>query len=78
MELCMQTPLLSFLLNLVLSVGNIMLPIEDLMVNGRCIATTGGRRLFDIYIYMSVDLLKRRVATYTVGAVGSCRSLTAT
>jgi hypothetical protein len=42
----MQTPLLSLLLNLVLSVGNIMLPIEDLMVDGGCIATTGGRRLF--------------------------------
>jgi hypothetical protein len=46
MEICMQTPLLSLLLNLVLSVGNVMLPIEDLMVDGGCIATTGGRRLF--------------------------------
>jgi hypothetical protein len=44
-----------FLLNLVLSMGNIMLPIEDLMVDGGCIATTGGRRLFCIYIY--IDLL---------------------
>jgi hypothetical protein len=42
----MQTPLLSLLLNFVLSVGNVMLPIEDLMVDGGCIATTGGRRLF--------------------------------
>jgi hypothetical protein len=48
MEICMQTPLLSLLLNLVLSVGNVMLPIEDLMVDGGCIATTGGRRLFCI------------------------------
>jgi hypothetical protein len=48
MEICMQTPLLSLLLNLVLSVGNDMLPIEDLMVDGGCIATTGGRRLFCI------------------------------
>jgi hypothetical protein len=42
----MQTPLLSLLLNLVLSVGNVILPIEDLMVDGGCIATIGGRRLF--------------------------------
>jgi hypothetical protein len=40
--------LLSLLLNLVLSVENVMLPIEDLMVDGGCIATTGGRRLFCI------------------------------
>jgi hypothetical protein len=40
--------LLSLLLNLMLSVGNVMLPIEDLMVDGGCIATTGGRRLFCI------------------------------
>jgi hypothetical protein len=46
MKICMQTSLFSLLLNLVLSVGNVMLPIEDLMVDGRCIATTGGRRLF--------------------------------
>jgi hypothetical protein len=51
MEICMQTSLLSLLLNLVLSVENIMLPIEDLIVDGGCIATTGGRRLFCIYIY---------------------------
>jgi hypothetical protein len=37
------------LLNLVLSVGNVMLPIEDLMVDARCVATTSGRRLFCIY-----------------------------
>jgi hypothetical protein len=36
------------LLNLVLSVGNVMLPIKDLMVNARCVVTTGGRRLFCI------------------------------
>jgi hypothetical protein len=39
MRICMQTPLLSPLLNLVLSVGKGMLPIEDLMVDGGCIAT---------------------------------------
>jgi hypothetical protein len=49
MGICMQTPLLSLLLNLVLSVGKVMLPIEDLMVDGGCIATTGGRRLFCIF-----------------------------
>jgi hypothetical protein len=54
MGICMQTPLLSLLLNLVLSVGKVMLPIEDLMVDGGCIATTGGRRLFCIYILYSV------------------------
>jgi hypothetical protein len=46
----MQTLLLSLLLNLVLSVGNVMLPIKDLIVDGRCIATTGGRRLFCIVL----------------------------
>jgi hypothetical protein len=51
MRICMQTPLLSLLLNLVLLVGKVMLPIEDLMVDGGCIATTGGRRLFCIYVY---------------------------
>jgi hypothetical protein len=51
MEICMQTPLLSLLLNLVLSVENVMLPIDDLMVDGGCIATTGGRRLFCIETY---------------------------
>jgi hypothetical protein len=57
MEICMQTLLLSLLLNLVLSVGNAMLPIEDLMVDGGCIATTDGRRLFCkiIYIYLHGD-----------------------
>jgi hypothetical protein len=39
------------LLNLVLSVENVMLPIEDLMVNAICIATTGGRRLFCYFIF---------------------------
>jgi hypothetical protein len=53
MEICIQTPLLSLLLNLVLSVGNVMLPIEDLMVDGGCIATTGGRRLFCLYYIAS-------------------------
>jgi hypothetical protein len=55
MGICMQTPLLSLLLNLVLSVGKIMLPIEDLMVDGGCIATTGGRRLF---CYLLLSFLK--------------------
>jgi hypothetical protein len=50
MGICMQTMLLSLLLNLVLSVGKIMLPIEDLMVDGGCIATTSGRRLFCIHV----------------------------
>jgi hypothetical protein len=50
MEICMQTSLLSLLLNFMLSVGNIMLPIENLMVDGGCIATTGGRRLFCLYL----------------------------
>jgi hypothetical protein len=49
MEICMQTSLLSLLLNLVLSVENVMLRIEDLMVDGGCIAITGGRRLFYIF-----------------------------
>jgi hypothetical protein len=50
MEICMQASLLSLLLNLVLSVGNVMLPIEDLMVDGGCLATSGGRRLFCILL----------------------------
>jgi hypothetical protein len=50
MEICMQTPLLSLLLNLVLSVGNVIFPIKYLMVDGGCIATTGGRRLFCIFV----------------------------
>jgi hypothetical protein len=37
-------------LNLVFSVGNVMLPIKDLMVDTRCVATTGDRRLFCIYL----------------------------
>jgi hypothetical protein len=42
------------LLNLVLPVGKVMLSIANLMVDGGCIATTGGRRLFclNIYIYI--------------------------
>jgi hypothetical protein len=52
MEICMQTPLLSLMLNRMLSVGNVMLPIEDLMVDGGCIATTGGRRLFCLFYYI--------------------------
>jgi hypothetical protein len=51
MRICMQTPLLSLLLNLMLSVEKVMLPIEDLMVDGGCIATTGGRRLFCLYLF---------------------------
>jgi hypothetical protein len=35
-----------------LSVGNVMLPIEDLMVDGGCIATTGGMRLFCLVIFI--------------------------
>jgi hypothetical protein len=62
MEICMRTSLLSLLLNLVLSVGNVMLPIEDLMVDSGCIATTGGRRLFcftwiSLYIYTNTWLM---------------------
>jgi hypothetical protein len=48
MGICMQTSLLFLLLNLMLLVGKVMLPIEDLMVDGGCIATTSGRRLFCI------------------------------
>jgi hypothetical protein len=55
MGICMQTPLISLLLNLVLSVGKVMLPIEDLMVDGECIATTGGRRLFYYHRYRYID-----------------------
>jgi hypothetical protein len=39
------------LLNLVLSVGKVMLSIANLMVDGGCIATTGDRRLFCISIF---------------------------
>jgi hypothetical protein len=65
MEICMQTLLLSLMLNLVLSVGNVMLPIEDLMVDGGCIATTGGRRLFCkiIFIYTYIYIQTRIDAT---------------
>jgi hypothetical protein len=38
----------------VLPVENHMLPIEDLMVDGGCIATTGGSRLFCICIYIYI------------------------
>jgi hypothetical protein len=55
MGICMQTPLLSLLLNLVLSVEKVMLPIEDLMVDGGCIATTGGRRLFCFLLFCMFD-----------------------
>jgi hypothetical protein len=61
MGICMQTPLLSLLLNLVLLVGKVMLPIEYLMVDGGCIATTGGRRLFCI-----LQNLTRFKTTYIV------------
>jgi hypothetical protein len=37
---------LFFLLDFVLSVGNLMFPIANLMVDGGCIATTGGSSLF--------------------------------
>jgi hypothetical protein len=60
MRICMQTPLLSPLLNLVLSVGKDMLPIEDLMVDGGCIATTGDR---------NTNLLPPVVAMHAVRAV---------
>jgi hypothetical protein len=42
------------LLNLLLSVGNVMLPIEDLMVDSRCVATTGGR-LFCLFFHVNAD-----------------------
>jgi hypothetical protein len=35
--------------NLVLPVGKVMLSIANLMVDGRCITTTDGRRLFCIF-----------------------------
>jgi hypothetical protein len=38
------------LLILVLPVGNLMLSIANLMVDARCIATTGGSRLFCFYV----------------------------
>jgi hypothetical protein len=56
MGICMQTPLLSLLLNLVPSIGKVMLPIEDLMVDGGCIATTGGRRLFCLLKYTHYNI----------------------
>jgi hypothetical protein len=42
------------LLNLVLPVEKVMLSIANLMVDGGCIATTGGRRLFCILIINSI------------------------
>jgi hypothetical protein len=50
------------LLNLVLSVGKAMLSIANLMVDGGCIATTGGRRLFcKLYICIAFQLDKGRL-----------------
>jgi hypothetical protein len=49
----MQTPSLPSV-TLVLLVANNMLPIENLMVDGGCIATTGGISLFCIYIYIYI------------------------
>jgi hypothetical protein len=63
MGICMQTLLLFLLLNLMLSVEKVMLPIENLMMDGGCIATTGGRRLFCIHIkrYTNIsDILATR------------------
>jgi hypothetical protein len=37
------------LLVLVILDGNVMLSIVDRMVDARCVATTGGRRLFCLY-----------------------------
>jgi hypothetical protein len=39
------------LLVLVIPDGNVMLSIVDRMVDARCVATTGGRRLFCISNY---------------------------
>jgi hypothetical protein len=50
------------LLNLVLSVGNIMLPIKDLIVDARCVATTGGRRLFCLYIYWMLKITNHQIS----------------
>jgi hypothetical protein len=44
------------LLNLVLPVGKVMLNIENLMVDGGCIATTGGRRLFCLFSILLIFL----------------------
>jgi hypothetical protein len=58
----MQTPLLSLLLNLVLSVRNTMLLIKDLMVDGGCIATIGGSLVggyfASLYIITKVILIE--------------------
>jgi hypothetical protein len=40
------------LLILVLPVENLMLSIANLMVDARCVATTGGSKLFCIYIIL--------------------------
>jgi hypothetical protein len=42
------------LLNRVLLIGKVMLSIANLTVDGGCIATTSGRRLFCIYIYIYI------------------------
>jgi hypothetical protein len=42
-----------------------MLPIDDLMVDGGCIATTGGRRLFCIFV-ISGDTLYHGVKVTSV------------
>jgi hypothetical protein len=39
------------LLDFVLLVGNLMFPIANLMVDGGCIATTGGSSLFCYYLF---------------------------
>jgi hypothetical protein len=56
------------LLNLVLPVEKVMLSIANLMVDGGCIATTGGRRLF----YFNADLLPPVVAMYACIVLGLC------
>jgi hypothetical protein len=45
------------LLSLVRMVGKVMLSIANLMMDGGCIATTGGKRLFCIYVYVHYHLL---------------------
>jgi hypothetical protein len=71
----MQTPLLSLLLNLMLSVENIMLHIEDLMMDGGYIATIGGRRLFcheyiSSYVYTHESItMHRHSVTFVITGV---------
>jgi hypothetical protein len=65
----MQTPLLSLVLNLVLSVGKVMPPIEDLMVDGGCIATTGGRRLFCFYQMSWYSTISLTVASSDINSI---------